>query len=89
VSLRDDQQAAGLAGSVRRAWDRGWLFAVLLAAATILAYQPAWHAGFIWDDDEYVTDNPLLTAPDGLKQIWFSLHSPSQYFPLTYTAFRW
>ncbi len=30
----------------------------------------------------------MLTAPDGLKRIWFSLDSPSQYFPLVYTAFR-
>jgi tetratricopeptide (TPR) repeat protein len=61
---------------------------VLLVLATILAYQPVWHAGFIWDDDVYVTNNPLLTAPDGLRRIWFSLDSPSQYFPLTYTVFR-
>jgi tetratricopeptide (TPR) repeat protein len=54
----------------------------------MLAYHPAWHAGFIWDDDVYVTNNPLLTAPDGLRRIWFSLDSPSQYFPLTYTTFR-
>jgi Flp pilus assembly protein TadD len=65
-----------------------WLMATLLVAATILAYQPVWHAGFIWDDDVYVTNNPLLTAPDGLQRIWFSLDSPSQYFPLTYTVFR-
>jgi hypothetical protein len=32
--------------------------------------------------------NPLLSAPDGLKRIWFSMASPSQYFPLTYTTFR-
>ena len=61
---------------------------MLLVAATILAYQKAWHAGFIWDDDLYVTQNKLLTAPDGLSRIWFSLDSPSQYFPLTYTSFR-
>jgi tetratricopeptide (TPR) repeat protein len=61
---------------------------LLLVAATLLAYQPAWQAGFIWDDDDYVTNNPLLTASDGLKRIWFSLDSPSQYFPLTYTVFR-
>jgi tetratricopeptide (TPR) repeat protein len=66
----------------------GWLPAVLLVLATILAYQPAWHAGFIWDDDDYVTANPLLTARDGLRRIWFSMDSPSQYFPLTYTVFR-
>ena len=68
--------------------DRGWLKGLLLVVAVIFAYQPAWHAGFIWDDDVYVTQNPLLTAPDGLKRIWFSLDSPSQYFPLTYTVFR-
>jgi tetratricopeptide (TPR) repeat protein len=55
---------------------------------TILAYQQAWNAGYIWDDDKYVTENPLLTAPDGLRRIWFSLDSPSQYFPLVYTTFR-
>jgi tetratricopeptide (TPR) repeat protein len=61
---------------------------VLLAVATIVVYQKAWGAGFIWDDDLYVTQNKLLTAPDGLSRIWFSLDSPSQYFPLTYTSFR-
>jgi tetratricopeptide (TPR) repeat protein len=64
-----------------------WLLGLLLLAAIIMAYQPAWHAGFIWDDDRYVTENPLLGAPDGLRRIWFSLDSPSQYFPLTYTTF--
>ena len=45
-------------------------------------------AGFIWDDDAYVTENTLLTAPDGLFRIWFSAHSQSQYFPLVYTTLR-
>ncbi|HEX4640751.1 MAG TPA: tetratricopeptide repeat protein [Chthoniobacterales bacterium] len=65
-----------------------WIWALLLVVATVAAYQPAWRAGFIWDDDVYVTANRLLTAPDGLQQIWFSLESPSQYFPLVYTTFR-
>ena len=69
--------------------NRGYvLLALLLAVTTILAYQPAWHGGFIWDDDAYITNNELLTAPDGLRRIWFSLDSPSQYFPLVYTMFR-
>lgn len=67
---------------------RNWIFALLLVAAVIVAYQPAWHAGFIWDDDAYVTGNKLLWSPDGLKRIWFSFDSPSQYFPLTYTVLR-
>lgn len=65
-----------------------WLWALLLVVLTILAYEQAWHAGYIWDDDKYVTQNELLTAPDGLRRIWFSLDSPSQYFPLVYTTFR-
>ena len=65
-----------------------WIWGVFLLAATIVAYQQVWHAGYIWDDDKYVTTNPLLTAADGLKRIWFSLDSPSQYFPLVYTSFR-
>jgi protein O-mannosyl-transferase len=67
---------------------KAFLLAALLVAATVLAYQPAWHAGFIWDDDVYVTNNHLLTTPGGLKRIWFSLDSPSQYFPLVYTVLR-
>ena len=60
----------------------------LIVLLVFLAYLPALRGGFIWDDDVYVTNNPLLTAPDGLRRIWFSMDSPSQYFPLTYTVFR-
>ncbi len=65
-----------------------FIFAVVLAAVTIFAYRPAWNGGLLWDDDVYITNNELLTAPDGLRRIWFSLDSPSQYFPLVYTTFR-
>src|SRR2546430_10360269 len=61
---------------------RAFIFALVLAAVTIFAYRPAWNGGFLWDDDVYITNNGLLTAPDGLRRIWFSLDSPSQYFPL-------
>jgi len=67
---------------------RALIFAVLLATVTILAYRPAWHGGFLWDDDDYIINNELLTAPHGWQRIWFSLDSPSQYFPLTYSTFR-
>jgi tetratricopeptide (TPR) repeat protein len=66
---------------------RGWLVSFGLIVVTVIAYLPARQAGFIWDDDIYVTQNSLLTAPNGLERIWFSLDSPSQYFPLTYTFF--
>ena len=67
---------------------RALIFAVVLVAVTILAYRPAWHGGFLWDDDDYIIKNELLTAPDGWQRIWFSLDSPSQYFPFTYSTFR-
>lgn len=59
-----------------------------LLALVIVAYIPALSAGFIWDDDAYVTENALLTAPDGLWRIWFSTHTQSQYFPMVYTTLR-
>jgi protein O-mannosyl-transferase len=67
---------------------RSFILAVVLAAVTIFAYRPAWHGGFLWDDDAYIINNELLTAPDGWQRIWFTLDSPSQYFPLTYSTFR-
>ncbi|MCX6922709.1 MAG: glycosyltransferase family 39 protein [Verrucomicrobia bacterium] len=65
-----------------------WLLALLLVVSVCTAYHRVWNAGFIWDDDIYVVRNQLLTAPDGLQRIWFSTDSPSQYFPLVYTTFR-
>jgi tetratricopeptide (TPR) repeat protein len=67
---------------------RAFVFGLLLVAITICAYRPAWNGGFLWDDDDYIIKNDLLTASDGLQRIWFSLDSPSQYFPLVYTTFR-
>jgi protein O-mannosyl-transferase len=64
-----------------------WLPALVLVAGTILAYQPVWHAGWVWDDDVHVTQNRVLWEPGGLKQIWFS-HSAPQYYPLVFTSLR-
>ena len=65
-----------------------WAGAIVIVVGCFTAYIPAIESGFIWDDDEYVTNNTLLSAPDGLYRIWFSTDSPSQYFPLVYTTFR-
>lgn len=62
--------------------------ALVILTVTVLAYLPATRGGFVWDDEEYVQENPLLHEPDGLWRIWFSTDQPSQYFPLVYTAFR-
>src|SRR5215211_4415362 len=77
-----------IAGRIFSPRGRALIFAVVLAAVTIFAYRPAWHGGFLWDDDAYIINNELLTALHGWQRIWFSLDSPSQYFPLTYSTFR-
>jgi tetratricopeptide (TPR) repeat protein len=64
------------------------LLAVVVVVLVLIAFLPAFRAGWIWDDDEYVTRNHLLTAKDGLYRIWLTTDSPSQYFPLVYTTFR-
>ncbi|HVM61484.1 MAG TPA: tetratricopeptide repeat protein [Verrucomicrobiae bacterium] len=65
---------------------RTWLVAVALVVLAFAAYQPVWQAGFIWDDDDHLTQNPAMTAPHGLRMIWSSL-SVSRYYPLTLTTF--
>ena len=74
--------------SLLRRWDSPAARGALLVLAVLIAYLPAVHCGYIWDDDMYVTDNPLLYARDGLHRIWFTFDSPSQYFPLVYSTLR-
>ena len=78
---------AGVSKATRIA-NKPWVLAIALVILTFLAYLPALRCGYVWDDDFYVTKNPLLTAPDGLERIWFSAHHQSQYFPLVYTTLR-
>ncbi len=63
-----------------------WFLALVLVVVTFVAYQPTWHAGFIWDDDDHLTSNPAMASVAGLKQIWSSLRV-SRYYPLTLTSF--
>jgi Tfp pilus assembly protein PilF len=80
------QAKDGNRGWLRDLWERGWLKALLLIAATFLAYQPAWHAGFIWDDDAHIT-RPGLRSLDGLARIWIQLGATQQYYPLVHSVF--
>jgi len=41
------------------------LGAVLLVVAIAVAYYPAVHAGFVWDDDAHLTANPHIVGPLG------------------------
>jgi tetratricopeptide (TPR) repeat protein len=72
-------------GWLRDLWERGCLKGLLLVAAIIFAYQPVWHAGFIWDDDVHLTENSCIVGPLGFKGIWTS--SAAVYYPLVLTSF--
>jgi len=59
----------------------------LIILLVFLAYLPALHGGFIWDDDAYVTHNPTLHDGEGLRQIWFKVGAVPQYYPMVHTTF--
>ena len=59
--------------------------ALVLVAATVIAYRHVWHAGFIWDDEMHVTSNPCIVGPLGFREIWTT--AQARYFPLTLTTF--
>jgi len=64
---------------------RDWVWGLLLLLAVIAVYQPVWYAGFIWDDDLVVTQNPVIIGPLGLKEIWTT--NAADICPLTLTTF--
>ena len=66
-------------------WRSDPFCAVLLVLATLAAYQPVWHAGFVWDDEMHLTQNPVIVGPLGLADIWTT--SAARYFPLVLTTF--
>jgi tetratricopeptide (TPR) repeat protein len=65
--------------------------AAALFVITFIAYLPALRAGWIWDDDYYVTKNANLRDASGLRNIWtrFGLRNGGtpQYYPVTHTTF--
>ena len=61
--------------------------ALALIVITLITYLPALKAGFIWDDDDYVTQNAELRNRGGLKRIWLKPGTTPQYYPLVFTTF--
>lgn len=60
-----------------------------LAIIILLTYSPALKGGYLWDDDEAVTENVNLRTAQGLLRTWTVPHTSPQgyYWPLTYTTF--
>jgi tetratricopeptide (TPR) repeat protein len=68
-------------------WARLAIPGALIVLFVFVAYLPALHDGFIWDDDAYVTHNLTLHDGEGLRQIWFMPGATPQYYPLSFTSF--
>jgi hypothetical protein len=68
---------------------RAMLPGAALLVITFAAY--SWlffgHAGWIWDDPDYVLTNSTLRTFDGLRQMWFVPTSLPQWYPLVHTTF--
>jgi tetratricopeptide (TPR) repeat protein len=64
---------------------RDWLWGFLLIALVFIAYAPVFGAGFVWDDESHLTQNPCIVGPLGLKEIWTSTRAV--YYPLVLTTF--
>ena len=62
----------------------GWMILLLLVFGS---YAPAMSAGFIWDDNDYVTENETLETVGGLGRIWFEIGANPQYYPLVHSMF--
>jgi tetratricopeptide (TPR) repeat protein len=76
----------GTVASPLPSWfSRDWHWGLLLVLAVILAYSPVWWAGYAWDDFPFVTTNPVIVGPLGLKEIWTT--SAADICPLTITTF--
>jgi protein O-mannosyl-transferase len=66
-------------------WRRDWFWALLLIAFVFIAYTQVFRAGFIWDDESHLTQNPCVVGPLGLKEIWTT--TQAVYYPLVLTTF--
>jgi len=70
-----------------KAVNRDAMVACGIWCLVFLVYVPSLSSGFIWDDDDYVTQNATLRTIEGLRQIWFDPQATPQYYPLVFTSF--
>ncbi len=75
--------AASAAPAETWSWLSAWLG---LVALCLLAYWPALHGGFLWDDNAHVTKHELRTLA-GLARVWFEPGATQQYYPVLHSAF--
>ena len=58
----------------------------IIVVVAFLAYFPCLSGDFIWDDkDLYLTENPIIKAPDGLVRFWCTTES-WDFYPVSNTS---
>ena len=69
---------------------QNFFLGLALFLLAIVVYYQAFHAGFIWDDDQLLTANQQVQSPDGWWNLWVHPQT-ADYFPLTSTTlwFEW
>ena len=65
---------------------RQWLALAAILCACVVAYLPALDAGWIWDDDSYVLENPAVRTEDGFVDAWIPGRTP-QWYPIVFVSF--
>ncbi len=60
--------------------------ALVLVVITVAAFAPVVKAGYLWDDDLYITGNPHLKDAAGLVDMWFRFGSTTMYVPAVFTT---
>ena len=73
--------------SIRGAALSSWARAALIVLAGACIYAPTLRGGWLWDDSQEVTQNPVLPDPAGLAKIWGGTIG-ADYFPLK-TTVQW
>jgi Flp pilus assembly protein TadD len=67
----------------------GWALVLLRAAVIVAAafwvYSPVFHGAWLWDDDWYITNQPLVRDLAGLGKFWFHPGSWVEYYPIEET----
>ena len=66
-------------------WVENCILGGLLSLLAVLVFIPVFNAGFIWDDDQLLTGNLQVHAPDGWWTLWLRPQT-ADYFPLTSTT---
>jgi len=68
-------------------WRDFLLHAAIILLAGLWVYSPTYHGDWLWDDDQLLTQNPVVQSGSlrGLAKLWFNPDG-ADFFPLSYTA---